>query len=236
MEANQNVSNTNFFQNLINVFFSPQQTMESIDRNPKWVLPFVVMLLLILVFTLLTINISLQEQLPKQRIAMEERGMSDGEIDNAMQIGQKIGKIIGPISAVVVTGIFTAIMALILWFVGNIILGGLVSFKKVFTVYIYSYFIGILGFFIKIPLILQKKTMDINFSLASFFSPDNMNKYLYSFLKTIEVFEVWRFFVLAIGFAVIYRFSMKKSAWTMFVLYLFYAIIMTFIYALQMGK
>ncbi|NOZ62730.1 MAG: YIP1 family protein [Calditrichaeota bacterium] len=236
MEASHEIAEMNFFEKLINVFFAPRKTMESIDRKPLWVLPFIVVLVLITLFTALTINISLQEQLPKQRAAMEEKGMSTDQIDNAMEIGHKVGKIIGPISALIVSGIFTALMALIIWFVGNIVLGGLAPFKKVFTVYVYSTFISILGMFIKLPLIFQKKTMDINFSLASFFNPDNINKFMYSFLKSIEVFEVWRFFVLAIGFAVVYRFSMKKSAWTMFALFLIYAAIMTIIYSFQMGK
>ena len=235
MENNVSASNANFLQNFINVFFSPRQTMESIDRNPKWVLPFLVMLIIILLFTMVTINISLKEQLPKQRVKMEEKGMSDEQIDNAIEMGQKIGKIIGPISALVASAAFTAIMALIIWFMGNIVLGGLTSFKKVFTVYIYSSFISILGMIIKIPLILQKETMDVNFSLASFFNPDNMNKYFYAFMKSVEVFEVWRFVVLAIGFAVVYKFSMKKSAWAMFALFVIYVVIMTFVYASQLG-
>lgn len=236
MESNQQMAESNFFENLINVFFSPRKTMESVDRNPKWVLPLAVLLALTLIFTILTINVTMTEQMHKQRQVLEKRGMSDEEIDNAIQVGQKVGKIIAPISAIVVVAIFTALIALFIWFVGNIILGGYATYKKVFTILIYSSFISAIGMLIKIPLILQKKTSDITFSLASFFNPENMNKYLYSFLKTIEVFEVWRFVVLAIGFAVVYRFSMKKSAWTMVVLFLLYSALMTIVNALQMGS
>ncbi len=231
MEANQQVAESNFFENLINVFFSPRKTMESVDRNPKWVLPLAVLLVLTLISTILTLNVTMTEQMHKQRQILEERGMSDEEIDNAIQMGQKIGKVIAPISAVVAGGIFVALIALFIWFVGNIILGGETTFKKVFTVFIYSSFISAVGMLIKVPLILQKKTADITFSLASFFNPESMNKFLYSFLKSIEVFEVWRFVVLAIGFSVIYRFSMKKSAWTMAILFLLYAGLTTLIYS-----
>ena len=234
MEEKVAANSGNFLTNFINVFFSPRKTMASIDHSPKWVLPFVVLLLLIFIFTLITSPVSIKEGMEKQRTRMEQKGLSDEEIDNALQVGEKVGKVTAPILAVVGAGLMTALIALIIWFVGNVILGGIATYKKVFTMYIYSSFISMLGMFIKLPLILSKGTMDIHFSLASFFNPDSLPKLFYSLLRTIEVFQIWQFFVLAIGFAIIYKFSMKKSAWAMVALFVIYAFFEAGIYSWQM--
>ncbi len=226
-------SEMNFLQRIVGVFLSPTPTMESIDRKPTWVLPLIVILLISVILAVITLPITLPEQLAKQRTAMEEKGMSDEEIDNAVQISEKFSKILIPVGGLIVGGIFLALIALIIWFVGNIILGGQTSFKQVFSVYLFTSFISLLGMIIKTPIMLSKKTADVHFSLASFFQADSLNKYVYSFLKTMEVFEIWRFIVLTIGFAIIYKFSMKKAGWTMFVFFLFYAAVLTLLYSLQ---
>ena len=95
-----------------------------------------------------------------------------------------------------------------------------------FSVYTYASLIGMFGLLLRIPLILSKQTADVHFSLASFMSPDQSKTILYNILKGFEIFSIWQFIVLAIGFAVIYKFSMKKSGWTMAVLFLITVFVM----------
>lgn len=207
-------------EKVIGVFLSPKKTFEAIDQRPDWVVPLIIILFIILVFTIVTAPVTIPEQMEKQKERMEERGMSDEQIETAMATGEKFGKIIGPIGAVIGTVVMLLIFTLILWFVGNILLGGQTSFVKMFSVYNYSSLIGMVGMLLSIPIILSKKTANVHFSLASFLSEDQSKTLPYQILKQFSVFSIWQFAVLAIGFAVIYKFSMKKSAWTMVVLFL----------------
>ncbi|MBC8183945.1 YIP1 family protein [candidate division KSB1 bacterium] len=220
MEENNTSKDLSVVQKLVGVFFSPRDSFESIDRKPDWLVPLIVVVLITLIFTMVTLPITMPEQMEKQRVKFEERGMSDDEIDQAMAMGEKIGKISGPIGAVIVVPIMLLIFALIFWFVGNIVLGGQTTFKKMFSVYTYSSLIGMFGLLLRIPLILSKQTADVHFSIASFLPADQSKTFVYNILKGFDIFAIWQYIVLAIGFAVIYKFSMKKSGWTMAVLFL----------------
>lgn len=214
----------NAVQRIFGVFFSPKKTFEDIDRKPDWIVPLVLILLLVVAFTIVTMPISMPERMEKQREKMEERGMSSEQIDAAMATGEKVGKIIGPIGAAITTAIILAIFTLILWFVGNVVLGGQTTFVKMFSVYNYSSLIGMLGLLLSLPLIISKQTANVHFSLALLLPDDQSKTVLYNFLKAFSLFSIWQYVVLAIGFAVIYKFSMKKSGITMLVLFIIYVI------------
>jgi len=211
-------------QRVIGVFFSPRDTFEDIDRKPDWVVPLVIILLVVVAFTIITMPITMPERMEMQRQKMEERGMTDEQIDNALATGAKVGKVIGPIGAAISTTIALLIFTLILWFVGNIVLGGQTTFKKMFSVYNYSSLIGMLGLLLTIPLIIQKQTANVHFSLALLLPEDQSKTILYKTLKAFGLFSIWQYVVLAIGFAVIYKFSMKKAGLTMAILFVLYVI------------
>lgn len=212
-------------QRIIGVFLSPGKTFEDLDRRPDWILPLVIILIITLAFTIITSPITMPEQMDKQRVKMEERGMSDEQIEQALTTGEKVGKILAPIGAIVGTTIMLLIFTLMVWFVGNIVLGGQTTFKKIFSVYNYSSLIGALGMIVTLPVVLAKKTANVHFSLASFLSDDQSQTLLYKILRSFGVFSIWQYIVLAIGFAAIYKFSMKKSGWTIVVLFLIYVMI-----------
>jgi len=215
----------NFFQRFMGIFLSPRETYESIDRKPDWVMPLLVLVLITVAFTFITMPISMPEQMAKQREKLEEKGQSAEEIDAAMAMGEKFGKIIGPIGAAIGTGLILVLMSAIFLFIGNFILGGQTTFLKMFSVYLYTSLIGILAMLVKLPLILSKNTTDVSFSLAMLLPADAAKSFLYYILKSIELFSIWHFALLAIAFSVLYKFSMKKSAWVMVVLFGIYVLI-----------
>jgi len=214
----------NPLQRILGVFFSPQKTFEDIDRKPDWVVPFILILIIVVGFTIVTMPITMPERMDQQREKMIEKGLSDEQIDSAMATGEKIGKIFAPIGATIGTGAVLVLFTLILWFVGNIVLGGQTTFPKIFSVYNYSSLVGMLGLLLRIPLILSKHTANVHFSLALLLPEDQSKTVLYNLLKAFDIFSIWQYVVLAIGFAVIYKFSIKKSGITMLILFIIYVI------------
>ncbi len=220
MEENNTSKDLNVVQKMVGVFFSPKDTFEAIDRKPDWVAPLIVIVIFTLIFTMITMPITMPEQMEKQREKLEEKGMSDDQIDQAMATGEKMGKIMAPIGIIIMVPVAFLFFVLIFWFVGNVILGGQTAYKKMFSVFTYSNLIGTLGFMLTAVIMLMQKTADVHFSFALLLPQEQSDTALYQFLKGLNVFSIWQYAVLAIGFAVIYKFSMKKSGWTMAVLFL----------------
>lgn len=213
------------FEKIYNVFFAPRKTFESIDRKPDWLIPMVIVVAIAVLFTIIIMPIALPQQMEKQREKMEERGMAAEEIDRAMAMGERIGKTVGPITTGVVTIIFLLLIPGIFMFMGNIILGGKTTFKKLLSVFCYSSLIGSLNTIILLPMILSKKTMEVHFSLASFMSADVSESFLYQLLKKIDLFAIWQIIVAGIGVAVVYKFTTKKSIIMVASLYVIYMIV-----------
>ena len=220
MEETKTNKDLSVIQKMVGVFFSPKDSFEAIDRKPDWIIPMVVIIILTLIVTMITLPITMPDQMEKQRIKMEERGMSDDQIDQAMSVSEKMGKIMAPIGIIISVPIVFLILTLIIWFVGNVVLGGQTTFKKMFSVYTYSSLIGTIGLLLKSLLILARQNPDVHFSLALLLPQDQSEALVYKILKGFDLFSIWQYAVLAIGFAVIYKFSMKKSGWTMAVLFI----------------
>ena len=212
-------------QRMLNIFVAPRQAFESINRKPDFLVPFIIVLLVIVAFTFAIMPVVMPTQMEKQRAKMEERGMSEEQINQAMSIGQKTGTIIGPIAAGVSTAIILLVMAGLYMFTGNVMLGGQTTFKHVFSVVTYSALIGSLGQLLSLPIILSKKTAEVHFSLATFLSEDSVETILYQFLKKIDLFAVWGIIVTGIGLAVIYRFTTKKGVTISAIWYVLYMVI-----------
>ena len=110
-------------------------------------------------------------------------------------------------------------------FVGNVILGGKTSFKKVLSVTAWSWLIFSLAGLVMLPLVLSQETMQISFSLATFMSEESKNTFLYLFLQKIEVFTIWWIAVYSIGLGVIYKTKTQKMATAVGVVYFIYAVV-----------
>ena len=215
--AASNEPQMNFFQRLIGVFMSPEDTFEDVKKSPKWVAPLILVLLVTLLFTMLITPISVPEQMAKQREKMADQGMSETQIDQALETGMRFAKIGAPIAAIFGTMAIMAVLAAILLFLGNILLGGGCRFVDMWSLVIYSYFIPLLGMLIKLPLILSKQTIDVPLGLGTFI--DSGTSFIYQLMKTMEIFAIWQFVVMAIGFAVFYKFSKIKAFITVFALF-----------------
>ncbi len=214
------------FQTIINVFLSPREAFEAVDRKPTWVLPFVILLIVTIASAIVVTPIAMEDRLDDQRDKLiEERGMTQEEADRAMEMGAKIGKIAGPITAPIGVGLYLIIFAAVLLFLGNILMGGESNFKKVFSMFTYSSMIGVLGSLISIPIMFSKKTMEVPTNLGVLLNIEDKGSFMYHLLTKVELFTIWQLVVVSIGMAVIYRFTTKKAATGVVILYILYALI-----------
>ena len=123
------------------------------------------------------------------------------------------------------TPVILVIVSAVYLFVGNVVLGGKASFKKVLSVTAWSWLIFSLAGLVMLPLVLSQETMQISFSLATFMSDESQTTFLYKFLQKIEIFSIWWIAVYSIGLSVIYKMEIKKMTRTVGAVYLIYAVV-----------
>ncbi|RKY78240.1 hypothetical protein DRQ12_06475 [candidate division KSB1 bacterium] len=205
----EGVKEKTFFARWFGVYFSPRETFESIKRKPDWLIPLVAWAL-ISAFSIVIISPVLKTV--QINTIAEKRGISEEEAEELLQSTAGVQKIAVPLSSFVSVFVVTLIVAGIFFMVGNYFMGGDTSYKKVLSVYCYTTFsVGFVGAIIKVPLILAKKSMAIQTSLAVILSEDARETFLYRLFSHFDIFTIWTLILMVIGMSVIYNFSTKKS-------------------------
>lgn len=234
-----NVIEMNAVQKCINIFFSPKQTFQSIDRKLHLVLPLVLIAITALVIGLATVHLKLtnetiQRESENAQIELYKFfGMSEQQISQALDKNQPAKNPIFQYGSAGIFSIFGAaffllLMTVIYWLLGNLILRSKTRFDKMLTVFAYSALISYFGNLLRILIINLQTDLKAGFHLANILGLPSGNDFISAFIYTIamfiSLFDIWTLIVLTIGMAVIYKSSTVKagvlvfSVWAFFVL------------------
>jgi hypothetical protein len=118
------------------------------------------------------------------------------------------------------TVISLIIVAAILFFVFNVLMGGESGFRRVFSVYCYSALIAVPAMIVKFPLVMMKGNINVQTSLGLLLSPEAKGSFLHSVLSSFDIFTVWQVILLSMGLGVMYKFTTKKAFTTVLILWI----------------
>jgi len=209
---------------IFNIFFEPRKVFENLKTKPRWIIPFIIISLIGIISFHYTYPFIMKQQIARieeseripeaQKEIIIER-MSESEHPPIWQLG------IAPIF----TFIYFLIVAAVLFFVGNVLLGGDSSFGRILSVFVYASLVAIPAAIIKIPLVFMRETAEIQTSLALLLSPDMKESFIYRVFANFDIFTIWTLILVWIGVAVMYNFSTKKSATAVTILWLLFVVV-----------
>lgn len=202
----------NVFGKIVGIFTSPRETLESVDQNPTWLIPYLIGIVFFLIFQFSTLDIQMQHQMA----VMEAKDLPAEQIEaaqNQMQGPLKyLGVIIGPIFIPILWAIFAGVFMLM----GNWMIGGETTFKKLFSMIAWVSLIGCLSLILITFLIVSKGAihgvaMDLSVLLAL---PEigGETSLLYKILSKLDVFIAWQVVLWIIGMSVTYKTTINKAA------------------------
>lgn len=202
------------FQRVWGTFFEPSKVFASLSQKPSWLLPVIILIVLVMVTSIVTRPLQIQEQV--HRIEENER-LSPEQKEQFSEIvreraNQPVWKAVGYIMPVVGVFIYVMLLTAIWYFGGNVLLGGNTTFKKVLSIFSYSTLVAIPGTIVKVPLMLAKKSVHVQTSLAALLPSGSDDSVLFKILAKFDIFTIWQYVLVAMGLAIIYKFTVKKSA------------------------
>lgn len=205
----------NGFQRIIGVLISPDETFASIARQPDFLAP----LLIILILSAIGGVIFAQrvDFTAPAREAMEERGnMSEAQMESALKITATISKIFSygsPLVSLIVLLIIAAVMLLAFR-----MMGGEGTFKQAFSVTLYAW-MPLVIFYIVMDVIVAMKTgitaLDLPtlvMSNPAFLVTMKEHPLLFALFSAIDIFAIWSLVLFIFGFSHVAKFSKSKSA------------------------
>jgi hypothetical protein len=204
---------------VVNIFFEPRRVFLSLKIKPTWLVPVIIVAVLGVGFFYYTFPYIMNEQV--QNIRDNDRIPEEQKERIIERIGEAKHPPIWQMAiAPVGTLISLVIVAAVLFFVFNVLMGGDSGFRRVFSVYCYSSLIAIPAMIVKFPLVMMKGNINVQTSLALLLSPDAKGSFLYSVLSSFDIFTLWQLILASLGLGVMYKFSTKKAFTTVAVLWI----------------
>ena len=211
-----------FFQNLIDVYFSPREAFTRIVRNPSFLLPLAGYILLVLGFTGIWMNRMDAREFMK--VQLEESGQWDKipaeQREAILERAPGQMKIFGWIGPVVATPVMLLLTAGVLLFIYRFFYSSEVVFKQAFSIVTWTFFAVALLTTPLLLLVFQLKgdwnvnpQEAIQANLGLLLDKSEAAKPLWALLSSIDVFSMWTVFLLAVGFAVASRKTTGSALW-----------------------
>lgn len=192
--------------NVLNIFFSPGTVFTNLKgmEKPTWQVPFIIVLVVIALSAAFTVSVTQgnEEIMMQQEEAMRERGLSDEQIEQAMQVTQgPVPIVFGGIGGAVIMAIMLLVFALVL----NLFipaLGGIKGYAMVFAVVCFSAMVLVPQAILKLILIATTQSPFVATSLALLAPGVEKTSFLWRFLNSFDFFVIWEMILVAMGITV----------------------------------
>jgi len=211
-----------FFQNLIDVYFSPREAFTRIVRSPRILLPLLGYVVLVLGFT----GIWMQKMDAREfmKVQIEESGRADkipaeqreAIIEQQAKWMPIFAWVMGPVGIAVTL----LVIAGVLMFVYRFFYSSEVTFKQAFAIVTWIFFAVALVSTPLMLLVLQLKgdwnvapQEVVQANLGLLLEKSSAAKPLWALLSNIDLFSLWMVFLLAVGFGVASKKTTGSAIW-----------------------
>ncbi len=200
-----------FWAKLGNIFASPSKTFEALDKRPTWIIPILILILITVVLNQLSFPVIIEAQLERFRSNPDIPAAQLEAIEQQITGNLKQQRIFMLVGQLVVTPIIFLLLSGLFYLIGNILLGGDGTYKKILSVFCWSSMVLALSAIIKTPLVIIKESLNISLSPAMLLPGDALGTKLYVLLSKFDFFTIWFLIIFAIGFGMIYKFSKARA-------------------------
>jgi len=208
----------NSFARIVGVFFSPNETFQSIARKPDFGIPLAILAFISLISG--WVLASRLDFVSMMRDAMEANPqvakMPAEQLDRMVKFSAGITKAIAyasPLMSILVLVILAGII-----FLAFRMFGGQGDFKQAFSATVYAWYPLVLKGVVAFIVLLNRKNISmfdlqnpVRSNLAFLVDPKT-KPVAFAFLTSVDLFSIWLIILLIIGFAALSHLSKARSA------------------------
>jgi len=211
------------------VFASPGPTFAAITRRPGWVLPLVISTVLSLAATAAIVPRIDIEAAVREGLAARDQSIPEEKVEQIVSAQKKFGGFFAYVSGLLAPTLITLLLALVFW-ISFKAFGWEVTFRQSLGVTAHALLPAIgasmllIFFATRLDLINPSDIGDLTHSNPGFLVDRHANSVLHSLLGSVDLFSIWVFSLLVIGFAIAANVTRRKAAiligslWGIFVL------------------
>jgi len=194
---------------ILDLYFSPVNTFKHLNEKPDWIIPVVITLVVVLMFSMIALPRVIVPEGAKRIMSMEQ--LTPEQKDKALSSleGGRL-YIFTPISITFVTFLFIFLKTGVFFLIFSLF-GARTIFMKLLSVVSYAFLTGIPETILKSTMMLIKGSTKVFTSLALFAPNLDFKSPLFKTLSKVDIFTIWNLALISLGCTVIYNIPKKKS-------------------------
>ncbi len=207
------------------LFSSPRKAFQPPLTVSVWLIPLIALSLVQISQTYLLRD--LMQEHTKAAIEQNEKIPEDQKaqiIDRLSQPPSPAAEIAQALGGVIALCLLGFALTALLYMLGlNFVLGARARFAEIFAITALSGLVTLPRELLRLPLMLSKHSLYVYTSPAAFVSPDQ--GVLSAGLNMFDVFELYRLVLLAVGFSVLTALPVRRTAYPVVAVWLFYGLL-----------
>ena len=201
---------------MLDIYLAPGRAFARIKEKPTWLIPLVIVLVCNMVVALLSsqyVDWNKQRQTAVEQ--MRERNVPQEQIDKATEGMEKFYSSPAmrygiPVLSVLFIGLLAALFLAVIYNVSLPLFGGASDFKRTWSIVCNASLVAVPATVVRGLLILLKRSAEVTTSLLAA-APDLKQPFLKGLLGQLDVFDFWKFLLIAIGLKVVFGVRGSKS-------------------------
>lgn len=201
---------------VVDVFFAPVPTFRDIARQPDFLVPLLVVLIVsIIAAVIIAPRVDFASSM-REQMAQANKNMSDEDIDRVVRFSSAFARAMVYVSPLLNLIIFAVIAGVLL--LAFRLFGGEGTFKQAYSVTAYAWMPLVISSIIGIVVLLTRGEVnadELNNLVRSnpgFLVDMKANPMAYALLSSLDLFTIWTIVLFIIGFSSVSKLSRGKSA------------------------
>jgi hypothetical protein len=210
---------------MLDIYLSPGRAFARLKEKPTWLIPLVI----VQVFNMLFVFVSSHYiDWGKQRQAaleqMRERNMPQEQIDKATEGMDKFYSSPAmrfgmPVVSALFIGLLAALFLAVVYNISLPLFGGTSDFKRTWAIVCNASLVAVPATIVRGLLVLLKRSAEVTTGLLAA-APGLKQPFLKALLTQLDIFDFWKFLLIAIGLSVVFGVKKSKSYTLVFAVWL----------------
>jgi hypothetical protein len=201
---------------MLDIYVAPGRAFARLKEKPSWLIPIIIVLLFNMMIALLSaqyVDWDKQRQTAIDR--MRERNMSEEQIQKAAEGMDKFYSSPAmrygmPAVSALFVSLIAALFLAVIYNVSLPLFGGTGDFKRTWAIVCNASLIAVPAAIVRGALVLLKRSADVTTSLLAT-APAIKQPFLKGLLAQLDIFDFWKFALIAIGLTTVLGIKKPKS-------------------------
>jgi len=201
---------------MFDIYLSPSRAFARLKEKPSWLVPLIIVLVFNMLFALLSshyvdwdkqrqtaLDQMRERNVPEEQIEKATEGMEKFYSSPAMRYGM-------PVVSILFLSLIALLFLAVIYNVSLPLFGGAGDFKRTWAIVCNASLVAVPATIVRGLLVLLKRSAEVTTSLLVA-APNLKHGFLAGLLAQLDIFDFWKFMLIAIGLKVVFGIKDSKA-------------------------